>query len=185
MLLFQYIQKTKLTENGNFFLFTANGKQKFVFLTPQTINGKQCLLFQQRCPSMLHIYAHIHIHAYTYTYTYTNTCTKYKYKWQIQIHINMHKHIHIHMHILIHILIPIPISYTVPIVSPGINPGYSRLPPSKIIIYNEYLVYCYHVKMLYISSSVLGWHDDPSQFSLTVLINTSNAAPLIPRQTGL
>jgi hypothetical protein len=125
-------------------------------------------------------YTHTCIYVYVYIYKYM-----YKYKWQIQIHINMHKHIHIHMHILIHILIPIPISYTVPIVSPGINPGYSRLPPSKIIIYNEYLVYCYHVKMLYISSSVLGWHDDPSRVSLTVLINTSNAAPLIPGQTGL
>jgi hypothetical protein len=36
-----YIQKTKLTENGNanFHLVSANRKQKFVFLGWQTING--------------------------------------------------------------------------------------------------------------------------------------------------
>jgi hypothetical protein len=61
-------RKTELTEIGNFRLFYANGKRKqqtknkfaangngkrtFVFLGRQTINGKQHLLFQQKCPSM-------------------------------------------------------------------------------------------------------------------------------------
>ncbi len=64
---FQYfnIRKTKLTENGNFRLFAANGKRKgkllfvfckqkykSVFLGQQTINGYQHLQFQQTCQSM-------------------------------------------------------------------------------------------------------------------------------------
>ncbi len=38
-------------------------------------------------------------------------------------------------------------SWKVGNVSLGIVPGYSRLPQTKIIMYNEYLVYCYRVKM--------------------------------------
>jgi hypothetical protein len=41
---------TEKTENGNFRLFSANGKWKFVFLGQQTMNGNRCLLFQQTCP---------------------------------------------------------------------------------------------------------------------------------------
>ncbi len=41
--------------NGNFRLSAANRnrKWKFVFLGRPTINGKEQLLFQQTCPSML------------------------------------------------------------------------------------------------------------------------------------
>jgi hypothetical protein len=56
-------QKTELTENGNFLLFSVNenfrlftangnGKRKFVFLGQQTINCNGPLLFQQRRPTI-------------------------------------------------------------------------------------------------------------------------------------
>ncbi len=52
---YMYIRKTKITENGNFRLFAANGKGKrtFVFLCLQTINGNRHSLCQPPCPSML------------------------------------------------------------------------------------------------------------------------------------
>jgi hypothetical protein len=42
------------TEPANLSLFAANGNgnRTFLFLSRQTINGKQRLLFQQTCPSM-------------------------------------------------------------------------------------------------------------------------------------
>jgi hypothetical protein len=54
-------RKTELTENGNFRLFAAKGKQKtsifllqmeVYFLGRETINSNRQLLFQQTCPSM-------------------------------------------------------------------------------------------------------------------------------------
>jgi hypothetical protein len=60
----------ELTENGNFRLFAANGKQKrqtsvrllqmrteneVDFLGGQTINSNRRLLFQQTCPSVVKI----------------------------------------------------------------------------------------------------------------------------------
>jgi hypothetical protein len=48
-----YPRKTELTENGNFRLFAENKKRKFVFLGRQTIHGKQRVLCQQTCPSMI------------------------------------------------------------------------------------------------------------------------------------
>jgi hypothetical protein len=38
----------ELSDNENFHLLAANGKQKFVLLGRQTINGNGRLLFQQR-----------------------------------------------------------------------------------------------------------------------------------------
>jgi hypothetical protein len=51
-----YTRKMKLIKNSNFHLFAANGKQKFVFLGWQTINGNRDLLFQKMCPSMYCMY---------------------------------------------------------------------------------------------------------------------------------
>jgi hypothetical protein len=50
---FVFCKRKTETANLRFVAANVNGKQKFVFLGRQTINGNRRLLFQITCPSML------------------------------------------------------------------------------------------------------------------------------------
>ncbi len=83
----------------------------------------------------------------------------------IRVQALVHVHIHVHVNAL---LILKDLFWDIDIVSPGIDPGYSHLPQTKIIMYKGFGVLLACEKCFKIYSSAPGQRDDPLQVVLTV-----------------